>query len=107
MSGTPDRATVTGLGYELVEVERAPGRIAARADRPPGGRRRAGAIHQVEDCEGVTRRLQYVLEVEGLPTSGSRISSPGLDRPLKSDADFRRFQGEQVEVTMKLPFWSR
>ncbi len=35
------------------------------------------------------------------------MSSPGLDRPLKSAGDFRRFLGEQVEVTLKVPFKGR
>jgi ribosome maturation factor RimP len=48
-----------------------------------------------------------VLEVEGLPYERLEVSSPGLDRPLKSAADFRRFRGEQVEVTLKEPFKGR
>ena len=48
-----------------------------------------------------------MLEVEGLPYERLEVSSPGLDRPLKSAADFRRFLGEQVEVTLKEPFKGR
>jgi ribosome maturation factor RimP len=61
----------------------------------------------VDDCERVTRQLQHVLEVEGLPYERLEVSSPGLDRPLKGAADFRRFRGEQVEVTLKEPFKGR
>src|SRR5438045_3744483 len=61
----------------------------------------------VEDGERVPRQLQHVLEVEGLPYGRLEVSSPGLDRPLKSAADFRRFRGEQVEVTLKEPFKGR
>jgi ribosome maturation factor RimP len=48
-----------------------------------------------------------VLEVEGTAYERLEVSSPGLDRPLKSATDFTRFAGEQVEVTLKLPFKGR
>jgi ribosome maturation factor RimP len=99
--------TVVGLGYELVEVERAPaGLLRVTIDHPPieGGAER---FITVDDCERVTRQLQHVLEVEGLAYERLEVSSPGLDRPLKSAADFRRFLGERVEVTLKVPFKGR
>ena len=61
----------------------------------------------VEDCERVTRQLQHVLEVEGCAYERLEVSSPGLDRPLKKTADYQRFVGEQVEVTLKVPFQGR
>jgi ribosome maturation factor RimP len=100
-------ATVAALGYELVEVERAPaGLLRVTIDHPatPG---EAERFITVDDCERVTRQLQHVLEVEGFPYERLEVSSPGLDRPLKTPADFRRFLGEQVEVTLKLPFKGR
>ena len=58
--------TVTGLGYELVDVERsAGGLLRVSIDRIPGQAYPTGE-HEfvtVEDCEAVTRQLQYVLEV--------------------------------------------
>ncbi len=98
--------TVRGLGYELVEVERAPGgllRITIDHPVSDGVER----FINVDDCEKVTRQLQHVLEVEGLAYERLEVSSPGLDRPLKNTADFARFQGEQVEVTLKVPFKGR
>ena len=99
--------TVAGLGYELVDVERAAGGLLrVTIDHPPvegAGER----FITVDDCERVTRQLQHVLEVEGLAYERLEVSSAGLDRPLKSAADFRRFQGEQVEVTLKEPFKGR
>jgi ribosome maturation factor RimP len=104
---TAIETTVAGLGYELVEVERAPaGLLRVTIDHPAV----AGAAERfinVDDCERVTRQLQHVLEVEGLAYERLEVSSPGLDRPLKSAADFRRFLGEQVEVTLKVPFKGR
>jgi len=39
--------------------------------------------------------------VEGCAYEAARGSSPGLDRPLRKAADYVRFAGEQVEVTLK------
>ena len=104
---TAIETTVAGLGYELVAVERAPaGLLRVTIDHPPV----AGVAERfitVDDCERVTRQLQHVLEVEGLAYERLEVSSPGLDRPLNNAADFRRFLGEQVEVTLKVPFKGR
>lgn len=102
-------ATVGGLGYELVDVERAMrGLLRVTIDRIPGRvYAQPGDAVTVEDCEQVTRQLQYALEVEGLDYARLEVSSPGLDRPLKSEADFRRFAGQQVHLTLKLPFEGR
>ena len=99
--------TVAALGYELVEVERAPGGLLRVTIDHPAVEGEPERFITVDDCERVTRQLQHVLEVEGLPYERLEVSSPGLDRPLKSAADFRRFQGEQVEVTLKEPFKGR
>jgi ribosome maturation factor RimP len=66
-----------------------------------------GQFITVEDCEKVTRQLQHVLEVEGALYQRLEVSSPGLDRPLKTVADFVRFAGQQVDLTLKLPFQGR
>ena len=55
----------------------------------------------------MARQLQHVLEVEGCAYERLEVSSPGLDRPLKKAADYARFAGEQVEVTLRLPFKGR
>lgn len=102
--------TVTGLGYELVEVERAArGLLRVTIDRVPG-HAYPGAPSEsvtVDDCEAVTRQLQYVLEVENADYARLEVSSPGLDRPLKREADYARFAGELVEITLKMPFQGR
>ena len=97
---------MTGLGYDLVDTERTPGGLLRVyidhvVDYAPG------AFITVEDCEKVTRQLQHVLEVEGCAYERLEVSSPGLDRPLKKAADYQRFVGEQVEVTLKVPFQGR
>jgi len=98
--------TVTGLGYELVEIERTSGGLLRVTIDLPWKPEEAGGEPQlvtVEDCEKVTRQLQYVLEVEGVDYKRLEVSSPGIDRPLKSAADFERFAGELVDITLKKP----
>jgi ribosome maturation factor RimP len=98
--------TVTGLGYDLVDIERsARGLLRVFIDRLPNDP--TGEFITVDDCEKVTRQLQHVLEVEGGSYERLEVSSPGLDRPLKKAADYARFAGEQIELTLKMPFQGR
>jgi ribosome maturation factor RimP len=102
--------TVTGLDYELVDVERsAAGLLRVYIDRVPGRSYPAGESESVtvDDCERVTRQLQYVLEVEGVSYARLEVSSPGLDRALKRAADYERFAGQEISLTLKLPFQGR
>ena len=98
--------TVAGLGYELVELERtAGGTLRVTIDYPwspasEGGQER---LVNVEDCERVTRQLQYTLEVEEIDYKRLEVSSPGIDRPLRNERDFQRFAGEVVDLTRKAP----
>jgi ribosome maturation factor RimP len=57
----------------------------------------------VEDCEKVTRQLQFALEVEGVDYKRLEVSSPGIDRLLRNERDFERFEGEMVDITLKAP----
>jgi ribosome maturation factor RimP len=100
--------TVSGLGYDLVEVERsAGGLLRVTIDLPwsleaqPAVAGAPEAFVTVEDCEKVTRQLQFALEVEGIDYKRLEISSPGIDRLLRHEQDFIRFQGEQVDITLK------
>ena len=94
--------TVTGLGYALVDIERTSGGLLrVTIDMPYV----AGAEQFInaEDCEKVTRQLQFVLEVEGASYSRLEVSSPGIDRPLRTEQDFARFTGELIDLTLKAP----
>lgn len=98
--------TVSGLGYDLVETERAPrGLLRVYIDRVAGDP--SGEFITVDDCEKVTRQLQHVLEVDGFAYERLEVSSPGLDRLIKKPADFERFAGQEIDVTLKLPFQGR
>ena len=92
---------VTGLGYELVDIERTGGGLLrVTIDWPWEGSER---FINAEDCERVTRQLQFVLEVEGVDYARLEVSSPGIDRPLRGRRDFERFPGTLIDLTLKAP----
>jgi len=94
--------TVQGLGFDPVACERAGGGLLrVFIDRLDG------QTVTIEDCERVTRQLQYVLEVEGVHYERLEVSSPGLDRPLRRPADFERFAGLEVDLVLREPFQGR
>jgi len=100
--------TVTGLDLELVECERsAGGLLRVFIDKLPAPEGQEQPFITVDDCERVTRQLQYVLEVEGCDYSRLEVSSPGLDRPLRVPAHYSRFCGEQVDLTLRMPLQGR
>ena len=90
------------LGVELFEARffRAGSRSILRIfiDRPEGV--------SIADCERVSTALSVLLDVENF--QGGRpytleVSSPGIDRPLKTERDFRRSRGRDVVVHVKEP----
>jgi ribosome maturation factor RimP len=89
------------LGYELVDLEYAPGRAHALLrifiDQPAG----VG----LDDCERVSREVSALMDVEDpVPTGYTlEVSSPGLDRVLRTPAHFQRFIGERVRVELRNP----
>jgi ribosome maturation factor RimP len=56
----------------------------------------------VDDCEKVSRAVSAVLdEADPIPNEYTlEVSSPGLDRVLRTQAHFARFAGERVKVEM-------
>jgi ribosome maturation factor RimP len=88
---------LTRLGAELVDVEVKQGRtqhVRVIADKPGG--------IDLDTCAQVSSELGRMLDVDD-PVPGRymlEVSSPGLDRPLKTPADFRRNVGKQVKVVM-------
>ena len=92
---------VTGLGYEVVDIEFRPhprdGLLRIFIDQPSG--------IQMEDCELVSRQLSAMIDVED-PIPGHfylEVSSPGLDRPLRKAEDFEKFTGEIVKIRLSMP----
>jgi ribosome maturation factor RimP len=54
----------------------------------------------LDDCAEVSREISEILDVEDvIPGHYSlEVSSPGLNRPLKTDADYQRYQGRLVKI---------
>ncbi len=92
--------TVSGLGYELVDVERAGrGLLRVFIDKPEG--------IAVEDCQVVSNQLTRLFTVENIDYDRLEISSPGLDRALKKEADFIRFVGQKAQIKLRMPIATR
>jgi ribosome maturation factor RimP len=101
---------VQALGYELVDVERsAGGLLRVFIDRVAGCSYDGGPgdAVTVDDCERVTRHLQYALDVDGIDYARLEVSSPGLDRPLRKPADWERFAGSEIDLTLRSAFQGR
>ena len=95
--------TVTGLGYDLVEIQRSAGGLLRITIDHPWSAESPELFVNVEDCERVTRQLQFALEVDGSQYQRLEVSSPGIDRVLRHAQDFERFTGELVDLTLKAP----
>lgn len=84
------------LGLEEVDLEyRREGRdmvLRIFIDKPGGV--------TLDDCAELSREFGAVLEIEDLIHHAYRleVSSPGLDRPLKREEDYRRFAGERIKL---------
>lgn len=89
--------TLAGLGYELVDLERSAKSSLLRVfiDKP-------GGIN-VEDCALVSNHLSRLFAVENVSYDRLEISSPGLDRPLRTANDFARFAGQKARLKMRVP----
>jgi ribosome maturation factor RimP len=99
------RPLVEGLGYELWELEYSPGRgnglLRLYID--------AAAGITVDDCEVVSRAVSEWLDAED-PVPGHytlEVSSPGIERPLRTAAQFARYVGESVLVELVQPLEGR
>ncbi len=65
----------------------------------------------IEECQRVSHDLSAVLDVEeedlGEAALGRHytleVSSPGLDRALRHEADYRRFAGRLVKIVTSVP----
>ncbi len=68
-----------------------------------------GRIVAIEDCEAVSREVSAVLDINDPITSQYtlEVSSPGLDRPLFTAAQFAKHIGERVKLMLQIPFDGR
>jgi ribosome maturation factor RimP len=99
------RPVVEGLGFELWELEYFPRRgnalLRLYLDSPRGV--------TLDDCESVSRAVSEVLDAQDpLPDRYAlEVSSPGLERPLRTPEQFARFVGENVYVELVAPIDGR
>ena len=88
---------VQALGYELVDLEArigGNGLLRIFIDQDDG--------IDIDDCESVSRQLSAFLDVEE-PLPGGytlEVSSPGLDRPLRTAEHFERFAGHEAKIRL-------
>ena len=90
---------VAALGYELTDLDAHTGRRGLL--RLYIGRKHG--ITTLEDCERVSEQVGALLDVED-PLPGSyvlEVSSPGLDRRLRTLEHFERYNGAAVKVELK------
>jgi ribosome maturation factor RimP len=88
---------VAGLGYELVDLEYlSQGLLRIYIDRAQG--------IDVDDCARVSHEVSALLDAaDPIPSAYTlEVSSPGLDRVLRTPAHFERFVGERVRVELKV-----
>ena len=89
--------TLPLLGYELVDCElSAGGRLVRIFIDKPGG-------VDVEDCAQVSSHMTHLFAVENVAYDRLEVSSPGLDRRLRKEADFARFDGQEAQLRLHEP----
>lgn len=93
---------VTQVGYELVDLEVSNrGKLLRLFIDKPGG-------INIDDCALVSEHVSHLLAVENdIDYDRLEVSSPGLDRVLKKEADFVRFAGSKVQLKLRVPFEGR
>jgi len=90
-------STLEGMGYELVEIEQLARNKLLRVFVD-----KVGGI-TIDDCVTISNHLSRLLVVENIDYGRLEVSSPGLDRPLRKEADFLRFKGETIKVKLRVP----
>jgi ribosome maturation factor RimP len=89
---------VASEGIELIDIEYKPGRhrglLRVYIDKEGGV--------TLNDCENVSRQIGTVLDVEDVIQGAYvlEVSSPGLDRPLRTDRDYQRAIGRHLKINM-------
>lgn len=86
---------VEGQGLELVRLDYSAGRkghLCIYIDKPGGV--------TIADCEAVSREISGLLDAyDPIPQRYIlEVSSPGVERSLTRESDYRRFQGEMVKI---------
>ena len=100
---------LVNLGFELVDLEFAAGRgsgmLRVFIERDPVAVARGAGPAGIEDCELVSREVSALMDVhDPIPTAYRlEVSTPGLDRVLRTPAHFARFVGARLETELAAP----
>jgi ribosome maturation factor RimP len=88
--------------WDIVSRRETTGQIVRVFIDRPGPAATAEESVSIEDCEQVSREIGTILDVEDpLPfTYTLEVSSPGLDRPLRGEDDYRRFAGRLAKIVV-------
>ncbi len=96
--------SVTQLGYELVDLEVSSRGKLLRVFIDKLEPVDAKDSVNIDDCVLVSNQLGNILSVDhDIDYDRLEVSSPGIDRVLKKDADYLRFVGERAQVKLRMP----
>jgi ribosome maturation factor RimP len=107
---------IASSGFELVDLrfllEQSGWTLRVQIDRPLPPRTDGGDVDLTIDrvdlsaCEQMSRELSAVLDVEDpIPQAYSlEVSSPGIERPLRTAAHFAYFTGSEARISLAVPF---
>lgn len=111
MKQTPQERKITEIisplveeqGFSVVQVKLAGAEtgytLQVMAENPKTGRL------GIDDCTKLSHSISDILDVED-PINGRynlEVSSPGIDRPLLSENDYKRFTGFECKVELTIP----
>ena len=96
--------SLTQLGYDLVDLEVSNRGKLLRVFIDKQNPVDAKDTVNIDDCVLVSNQLGNLLAVEHeIDYDRLEVSSPGMDRVLKKEADFLRFIGERATVKLRVP----
>jgi ribosome maturation factor RimP len=98
--------TIQGMGFEVVQIKILDSKnsrlLQIMAERPDGSM-------SLDDCEAISKQVSAVMDVEDLIPTAYRleVGSPGIDRPLRHEADYAAYAGHLAKVELALPVAGR
>src|SRR5947207_15834212 len=88
--------------WDIVSRREAQGQVVRVFIGRPGPAATPEESVSIEDCAEVSREIATILDVEDplQVTYTLEVSSPGLDRPLRGEEDYRRFAGRLAKIVV-------
>jgi ribosome maturation factor RimP len=94
--------TINGMGFGVVQVKLIEGKnsrlLQIMAERPDGSM-------SLDDCTAISHQVSALMDVEDIIPTAYRleVGSPGIDRPLRKEAEFAAYAGHTAKVETVLP----